>query len=255
MSTSQSSGGPRTDSSGALPVRLRNVHVAYDTELVLHGVDLEVRRGETLAVLGANGSGKSTLVKALIGAAPITKGSVELFGADIVKNSRQVPWHHIGYVPQRVSGHVGVSATVLEVVRSGLLDRHRLWYPRGAKKAALAALAEVGLAHRAQDALHLLSGGQQQRVLIARALVRQPELLIMDEPLAGIDRTARETLAKTIRATQVAGRTIIVVLHEMGELQPHISRSVQVAGGHVLPEDANTPTPPTSPAEPTEPAA
>ena len=101
------------------------------------------------------------------------------------------------------------------------------------KRKAMEALERVGLADRANDHVQVFSGGQSQRVLIARALVRHPDLLILDEPLAGIDRDSREALAETLQALHGGGVTIVTVLHEMGELGPLIERTIALEDGHV----------------------
>ena len=178
-----------------LPVAVEGLAVHLGGSRILDDVALSVSSGESVAFLGANGSGKSTLVRAILGIVPASAGSVELFGESIAAR-RSVPWSRIGYVPQRVTASSGVPATALEVVRSGLLGRGRLWADVGprAKRKALAALSAVGLEDRARDHVQVFSGGQAQRVLIARALVREPDLLFLDEPLAGIDRDSRRAL-------------------------------------------------------------
>lgn len=212
-------------------VRTTNLHVAYDSNVVLHGVDFEVPLGQCVAITGSNGSGKSTLVKALLGAAPVTLGEIELF--DKTQKSHAIPWQRIGYVPQRPATGAGVSSSTLEVVRSGTLGPKKWWHPRGSKAAALRALNTVGLAHRRHEPLQFLSGGQQQRVLIARALVRNPELLIMDEPLAGIDRHSQAKLADVVGQLKREGTTIVLVLHELGPLEPHLDRIISLSAGHI----------------------
>ena len=97
----------------------------------------------------------------------------------------------------------------------------------------MAALERVGMAHRAHSPLNILSGGQAQRVLIARALVRRPELLIMDEPMAGIDATSRARLARIVADAKAEGTTILIVLHELGELGPLLDRELHISAGHV----------------------
>mgnify|MGYP001670633142 CR=1 FL=1 len=187
-----------------------------------------------MALLGANGSGKSTLVKAVLGLVPMAGGGIEVLGTSITRR-RRVPWERIGYVPQRIGAGSGVPATALEVVRSGLLGPRRPWADRGrtARRQAMDALDAVGLAHRAGDHVQVFSGGQAQRVLIARALVRDPSLLILDEPLAGIDRASRQALADTLTSLHERGLTLITVLHEMGELADIVERAVVLVEGRI----------------------
>ncbi|MFF8292377.1 metal ABC transporter ATP-binding protein [Streptomyces sp. NPDC016309] len=199
---------------------------------VLRGVDLTVRRGEVVALLGANGSGKSTAVRSVIGQVPLTSGSVELFGTEL---RRFRDWARVGYVPQRTTAASGVPATIREVVSSGRLSRTRLGWPSRADRAAVERAIElVGLADRAKDSVSALSGGQHQRVLIARALAADPELLIMDEPMAGVDLASQEILASTLREQVAEGATVLLVLHELGPLEPLIDRAVVLRDGCVV---------------------
>ena len=164
---------------------------------ILHGVDLEVPGGQTVALLGANGSGKSTLVKTIVGLYPLDGGRIELFGTPLPGFKA---WQRVGYVPQRTTAAAGVPATVGEVVASGLLSP-RSWMSRrtrGDRGAVREALATVGMLDRIGDPVAALSGGQQQRVLIARALARRPDLLIMDEPMAGVDLVSQQAFADTL---------------------------------------------------------
>nr|WP_300340992.1 ATP-binding cassette domain-containing protein [Actinomyces sp.] len=220
---------------GQDPVVVEDASVVLGSALVLSGIDLTVAPGQSVALLGANGSGKSTLVKTVLGLTPLRAGRVRLLGHDVTHRSG-VPWSRVGYVPQRVGASSGVPATALEVVRSGLLDPRRPFADRGrkARERALDALAAVGLADRAGDHVQVLSGGQSQRVLIARALVRDPDLLILDEPLAGIDRASREALAGTLTTLRERGLTLLTVLHEMGELAGVVERAVVLSEGRVV---------------------
>ena len=213
-------------------VRLDNLHVAWDTDLILHGITLSIPAGQTVAITGSNGSGKSTTLKALLGTAPITSGDALLFSRSITAR-RRVPWQKIGYVPQRISSGGAVSSSAIEVVRSGLLGPRRLWAMPGDTARAMDALERVGMAHRAHSPMNILSGGQAQRVLIARALVRRPEQLIMDEPMAGIDAASRARLASIVADAKAEGTTILIVLHELGELGPLLDRELHISAGHV----------------------
>ncbi len=211
---------------------------ATDLDVVLGGrpilreVDLTVRPGEVVALLGANGSGKSTLVKSLVGLNPLARGSVRLFGTE-VHGFRD--WHLVGYVPQRSDVTAGVPATVAEVVASGRLSRRTPLLParRADRDAVRHALGVVGLADRAKQQVSTLSGGQQQRVLLARTLAGEPELLLLDEPLAGVDLPSQEALASTVASLAEAGATVVVVLHELGPFAPLLHRAVVLREGRV----------------------
>lgn len=211
--------------------------VAYDSRLALSGVDLRVDSGEVVAVLGANGSGKSTLVRAMVGLVPLAAGTLSLFGTPI---GRFTDWPRIGYVPQRGGAATGVPATVGEVVATGRLGRlGRLRPMRAPDRAAVArALETVDLADRARDSVATLSGGQQQRVLIARALTSDPELLVLDEPTAGVDVTSQHALAVALERLVGRGTTVVLVAHELGPLHVLVNRAVTLADGRVLHDGA-----------------
>ncbi|MDO4665881.1 MAG: ABC transporter ATP-binding protein [Actinomycetaceae bacterium] len=214
-------------------VSIQNLRVDLGGQIILHDISLEVETGSALALMGPNGSGKSTLVKTITGINPIAGGRIAVFGTEAQEARQSSLWQKVGYVPQRFTAAAGVPATALEVVMSGLLGKGRLLRRRGDKQKALTALEIVGLAHRAKESVQTFSGGQQQRVLIARALVRNPELLIMDEPTAGVDHISQEAFAQTVKQFHEQGKTLIIVLHELGVLKPHISRTVHLQGGHL----------------------
>ncbi|WP_149202813.1 metal ABC transporter ATP-binding protein [Actinotalea subterranea] len=220
-------------------VRAAGLRVSLGGSVILHHIDLAVDDGEVVALLGANGSGKSTLVRALVGAVPAESGTVELFGTPL---GRAVPWERVGYVPQRVSAASGVPATACEVVVSGTLHARRLLPPRDARRRACAALEEVGLGAEADRPVRELSGGQQQRVLIARALVRSPDLLVLDEPVAGVDLPSQQVFADALTRLTHRGTTVLVVLHELGALEPLIRRAVVLRHGCVA-HDGTPPAP------------
>jgi zinc transport system ATP-binding protein len=213
-------------------VSVRNAVVSYGGRPVLRDVSLEVTAGEVVAILGANGSGKSTLVRSLVGLVPLGGGTISLFG---IPQRRFRQWARIGYVPQRMGAGSGVPATVAEIVASGRLARRGLLRPaRAADRAAvLTALRDVGLEDRVGDPVATLSGGQQQRTLIARALAGEPELLILDEPTAGVDAQSQAAFATTLTKFRAAGGTILLVAHELGPLQPLIDRCVVVHDGRI----------------------
>lgn len=212
-----------------LVLEARDVHVSLQGNEILHGVSLSVEPGEVVALLGGNGSGKSTFVRAVVGAVEITGGAISLFGAAADSKARR----SLGYVPQRLTATGGISATATEVVASGLLGYRRLRPGRGATTRAHRALSTLGVADLAKRDVGTLSGGQQQRVLIARALVREPQLLIMDEPMAGVDLQSQVAFAHALGHLKEDGVGILVVLHELGAIGRHVDRAVVLDEGCV----------------------
>jgi zinc transport system ATP-binding protein len=218
---------------GAKAVQVTDLSVDLGGRPVLRGIDLEIRPGEVVAVLGTNGSGKSTLIRAAVGLLPAARGEVALFGTPVPRFKQ---WHRIGYVPQRITAAGGVPATVQEVVSSGRLSRRRLFRPLTAadRTAIDHALDVVGMADRRKDGVAELSGGQQQRVLIARALAADPELLILDEPTAGVDLTSQSVFTEAIRERVAQGTTVVMVSHDLGPMDALIDRSVVLRRGRVV---------------------
>jgi zinc transport system ATP-binding protein len=153
-------------------------------------------------------------------------------------------WRRIGYVPQRIGAGSGVPATVREVVASGRLAKRGFLRPAGKddRQAITDAIALVGLAERAGEPVSTLSGGQQQRTLIARALAGEPDLLVLDEPTAGVDAASQEAFAGALVRFVAGGGTVILVAHELGPLQPVITRAVVVHEG-VIAHDGPVPKP------------
>lgn len=210
----------------------RGVSVVLDGVTVLDQVDFTLSQGEFVALLGDNGAGKSTLVKALLRLVPIESGSVSVFHTDL---RRFRGWARIGYVPQRLGAVSPVPASVVEVVLSGRagLARPLPGYGRRDHEMARTALEVVKLAESMDRPVASLSGGQQQRVLIARALSRDPEVLVLDEPAAGIDAESEEALAGTLDALSREGRSILMVAHGLGAVASLVSRTVVLQSGKV----------------------
>lgn len=223
------------DTTAPPAISVKDLVVELGGRQILRSVDVTIRQGEVVALLGANGSGKSTLMKTLVGINPIASGSVRLFGEPL---GTQAPWHRIGYVPQRVTAGSGVPATAAEVVTSGLLSGRQLRLPRNSRPLVLDALRKVGLAERADRPVDVLSGGQQQRVLIARAMVRKPDMLLLDEPVSGVDLPSQAAFARVLGTLRDEGTTIVVVLHELGAFQSLLERAVVLRQGVVVHDGA-----------------
>lgn len=204
---------------------------------VLWDVDFRLYRGEFAVLLGANASGKTTLVKTQLGLIPAAAGQAYLFGEPV---ERFKNWARIGYVPQRVSAASGVPATVEEVVTSGRASRVGLLGRFGASdRGAVARTLElVDLVDVKTSAVARLSGGQQQRVLIARALAAEPDVLVLDEPIASVDLAHQESFAKTIEILLGQGTSILMVAHSLGAVQRLVERAVVLDRGRVAHDGA-----------------
>ncbi|HEY9329660.1 MAG TPA: ATP-binding cassette domain-containing protein [Streptomyces sp.] len=212
---------------------LSGITVRYGERQVLHGVDVDVARGELLAVLGANGSGKSTLLRAAAGLEPMTAGSVGIDGKPCGPLDTAVVFQHIHLVRRR---------SVLENVCAGALGRlslrHSLvpaLFPRALREEAMACLDRVGLADRAHERAGRLSGGQQQRVAVARALCQRPRVLLADEPVSALDPAASEqVLALLAELAHDAGLAVLAVLHQPSLAARHADRVVGLRDGRVI---------------------
>ena len=206
---------------------MRRATFGYGRRPVLSGVDLQVHRAEAVAVRGANGAGKSTLVRGLLGQTDVLAGEVCLFG-----RPRQEfrDWYRVGYVPQRDTVVGSVPVTVRELVSSGRLGRLRPWqrFSEADRCAVDCALEGVGLAGFDRRPVAELSGGQQRRALVARALAGDPELLVLDEPTAGVDEANQRVLAATLAGLAATGTTIVIVVHELGALASVVTRTVSL---------------------------
>jgi zinc transport system ATP-binding protein len=205
-------------------VELDDVSYAYGAIPVLDGINLMVEPGDFLGVIGPNGSGKTTLLRVMLGLLAPTSGTVRLFGQEPA-SFRQ--WARLGYVPQRATLDAGLPITVHEVVASGLVPLLGPFKRVGAgeRRRIKDALTRVGLDARAEERIGLLSAGQQQRVLIARALVAEPELLILDEPTTGVDPEAQTgfyaLLQHLNREREV---TLILVSHDIAVVAKEVTK-------------------------------
>jgi len=212
---------------------LKGARVTLDQTVAVRDVDFSLESGEFLTLLGANGSGKTTLVRALLRLVPLTRGEARVFGLAL---NEFRDWGRFGYVPQRASGAAGGPASVMEVALSGRIACVRRLFPYGAKDraAATSALDALGVGHLARLPIATLSGGQQQRVLIARALAGEPEVLVLDEPLSGVDIEHQERLSDVLREFRSQGGTVLLVAHGLGPMEALVTREVVMDAGTVV---------------------
>jgi zinc transport system ATP-binding protein len=213
-------------------VAVDDVGFAYRDVPVLNGVSFTIEAGEFVALAGPNGSGKSTLIRILLGLLAAHRGRVELFG--VAPNELEDRWR-IGYVPQRPAVAEFLPATVAEVIAAGRLTQHRWWRrPTAVDHAAVdEALDAVALSDLRNRRLSELSGGQQQRAFIGKALAARPELLVLDEPTAGVDAEAQRRFRDALVATRDRGGAVLLVSHELGAVADDLDRVLLVRQGRI----------------------
>ncbi len=200
------------EESPSIAIEIEDLTVAYHHNPVLWDIDLTIPTGVIAAIVGPNGAGKSTLLKAMLNLIPISSGTVTFFGQRLAQARRAV-----SYVPQRSEVDWDFPTTVLDVVMMGSYGALG-WIKKPGKaerERALAALEQVGMSEFAHRQISELSGGQQQRTFIARALVQDASILLMDEPFAGVDAATEAAILATLRQLQQAGKTLVIVHHDL----------------------------------------
>ncbi|WP_026692878.1 metal ABC transporter ATP-binding protein [Peribacillus kribbensis] len=205
-------------------IKMNHVSYKYEKQNVLEDITLEVPKGAFLAIVGPNGSGKSTMLKLLLGLLRVQQGSIELFGQDIrsFKHSEK-----IGFVSQKANSfNTGFPATVFEVVLSGLSRKIGLFRlaSKEERQKVLNVLDSVGMLEFRNKNIGELSGGQQQRVFIARALVSEPELIILDEPTVGVDaKNVQQFYDMLEELNKELHITLVLVTHDIGVISDKIT--------------------------------
>ncbi|WP_073341241.1 metal ABC transporter ATP-binding protein [Caldanaerobius fijiensis] len=214
-------------------IEVKNVSFSYGQNQVLNDVSLTIKKGEFIGVIGPNGSGKSTLMNLIIGKLKASRGQIYIFGESIDKLKQK---HLIGYVPQRsFSFNLSFPATVFEVVMMGLYASIGLFKKPGAihREKVHDALKIVDMYEHKDTLIGNLSGGQMQRVFIARSIVSDPQILILDEPTVGIDARSEKNLFDLLEKLNKAGITIIMVTHDIMAITEKVSRIICLSGGKV----------------------
>jgi zinc transport system ATP-binding protein len=188
-------------------IKLENVTYRYNSELVLEDISFKADEGDLLGIIGPNGAGKTTLFSLILGLLEGYQGKITVFGEDI-RNNRKV-LKNIGYIPQKNIIDQGFPATVEEIVSLGVFERKT-------KDKIISAIKTVGLLEQKHKRIGELSGGQQQRILIAKALVNEPQLLILDEPTTGIDLETQNKFYALLRKLNSENKiTIILASHDL----------------------------------------
>lgn len=200
-------------------IEIKNVSFAYNDEIVLKDVNLTIRKNDYLAIIGPNGGGKSTLVKLILGFIKPTKGEINLHT------------QKIGYVPQYTNFSLDIPITVLDIVLQGRLKRYKFFYNEEDKKEAYEKLKLVKMFEYKDKKISALSGGQRQRVLIARAMVSNPEVLILDEPTSSIDAQGQRDIYDILKSLNI---TKIMISHDLNFLLEGVNKVAWVNRNLVL---------------------
>lgn len=210
-------------------ITVKNLCFSYNKISVLENVDLEIKQGDFTAIIGENGTGKSTLIKLILNQLPCQKGEIMLFG-EILQNFKN--WSIIGYVPQvTLSSNVNFPASVEEVVSMNLYSKVGFMRPLGKKYKTLVreALMNAEAESLAKRQFCQLSGGQQQRVMIAKSLVNNPQLLILDEPTAGIDSETQKRLYRLLEhLNKDHNITILMITHDFNSIKNLANKTIQL---------------------------
>ena len=193
-------------------IQVADLTVAYQRKPVLWEISLDIPKGALVGLVGPNGAGKSTLLKAMLNMVSRVSGEITLDGLPILEQRER-----IAYVPQRESVDWDFPASVLDVVTMGLYRKIGWFMPvrKQHKQLALQALEQVGISDLANRQISQLSGGQQQRTFLARALVQNADLYLMDEPFAAVDAATEHSIVSVLRSMQSNGKTMLVVHHDL----------------------------------------
>lgn len=190
-----------------------NLSIGYDNNIIIDNLSFDVESGDYLAILGENGAGKSTLLKTMLGLIPPIRGKI-VFSEEVKKTE-------IGYLPQQTVVQRDFPASVWEIVLSGCLARSGLrpFYSKQDKELAKANIKKMGLEGFEKRCYRELSGGQQQRVLLARALCSSDKVLVLDEPVTGLDPKVTNQLYEIVDSLNQEGITIIMISHDLHVLK------------------------------------
>lgn len=202
-------------------IEFEDVSFSYNAEEVLSDLNLEIDKGELVAVLGPNGAGKSTMLKLILGLLRPKKGTVKVLGFNAY-DERDKFVDKVGYLPQREEIHLEAPLTVSQVVKLPMLARGKKVSEERVQKA----LKMVGLENISNKLFSELSGGQQQKVLLARSLLSDPEILLLDEPFNAVDVLSQEKIVEVLAEMSSRGKTVVVVVHNINLLLHNIDRVV-----------------------------
>jgi len=207
-------------------ILIKNLSFKYANNMILEDIDFEIFQGDYVAIIGPNGGGKTTLLKLLLGFLQPTSGKIEILGKSPLEARNM-----IGYLPQYINFNMDMPINVFDIVLQGRLTKSKLFYSSEDKKTALQKLQLMNIDHLRHRKIKELSGGQRQRVLLARALTKEPEILILDEPTASIDPEGQKEiyeLLKKLPLTKLVVSHDINILFEGVKQVAHINKNIHL---------------------------
>lgn len=213
-------------------IEFRNVSVGYEDKMVLEGLNFEIEKGEFIGIIGSNGSGKTTLLKTLLGIINPVEGEIKVLGKKLFSSLPEIR-KKIGYVPQKTYINPKMPVLAKEVVLMGRYGQIGIskWPKKEDYEAAKKALREVGMYEKRNEPFGHLSGGQQQRIYIARAIVQEPEILLLDEPTTGLDVKSQESIVNLIESLhREKSLTVLFVTHDVNSISSIADRVMYLKG-------------------------
>ena len=201
-------------------IEVKNLSFTYHDNTILDNISLSINEGDYLAIIGPNGGGKTTFIKLLLGLLESKKGEITLCGTT-PKQAR----NKIGYLPQYINFNMDMPINVLDIVLQGRMQKDKLFYSKEDRVIALEQLTKMQVAHLKDRKIKDLSGGQRQRVLLARALAKEPSILILDEPTASIDLEGQKEIYALLKSLPL---TKIVISHDINILFEGVNKVVHL---------------------------
>ncbi len=220
-------------------IACRNLRTAYQPTLkrpILNGIDLQINRGEFVALLGLNGAGKSTLLRSLVGLVPVKQGEIQICGTTVEPKQIETVRKNVGFLFQ--GGGLVDQLSCLDNVLCGCLGELNTWqslwgFPQRDRRIATQLLQKMGLQEQIYQKARQLSGGQRQRVAIARTLIQSPQILLADEPTTGLDVSGVNQVMSNLQEMHRKGLTVVVVLHDLALAAQYAQRAIVLQEGQV----------------------
>ncbi len=215
-----------------IDISVKHLSFRYGNHEVLKDINLNIYKGDYLAIIGPNGGGKTTFTKLLLGLLTPTEGEIRIFGKSVIEARKE-----IGYLPQYINFNMDMPINVFDIVLQGRLTPQKLFYSKEDKRIAQIQMEKMRIVHLRHRKIKELSGGQRQRVLLARALAKQPKILILDEPTASIDPEGQKEIYHLLKELPL---TKIIVSHDIQVLFEGVNRVAHINKTLYLHEDIDT---------------